>query len=327
MEFNTQPFESMQRATDSPQAVSEVLPDSRILKKELKSRKLIYCICSISIAKRLLVLLSMLYLAAGCVVLGVGLWAGFDKRSFIEYTGWIEDEKVKEKISDIADETPLGRAPILMVILGTIILLLGLLGCGGAANENRCLLTCYAMILLIFMLMEIAAGSAALVYRKEARNYIKAAMKSTLDQYIPSTSREDRGGVSLMWDRIMANYECCGVDNSTDIEHSKHWHAQEYMKIPMACCILRDKMGISPTDAKCAKNPSDENSNMNKGCYNSLAAEVENHSIVPMQILSLSAVCQAMGMVLAFCLCQSITVFKVKELCEYRQKRRARMFK
>jgi tetraspanin-18 len=327
MEFNAQPFQSMQRATDSPQVVSEVLPDSRILKRKLKRRKLIYCVCSFAMAKSLLVLLNILYVAVGCGVLGVGFWAGFDKRSFIDYTGWIEDIKIKEKISDIADETPLGKAPILMVILGAIILLLNLLGCCAAAVESRCLLTCYAMMLLIIMLMEIAAGPAAVFYRNEARNYIKAAMKSTLAEYAHFLSRKDKEGVTLLWNSIMVNYECCGVDNYTDLHHSKNWENPEDPKITIECCILKDTKELVARDSTCIKNPTEENSYMNKGCYNSLAAEVENYNTVPTLILCLLTVSLAMGMILAFCLCQSITAFKVKELCEYRQKRRTRAFK
>jgi hypothetical protein len=320
MEFSDEPFQTMQVVTDSPQ----VPPFSRSMKRKSMKRKLIYCVCSIATAKSLLLLLNLVCIIVGSGVLGVGLWAGFDKRSFIDYTGWVEDKAVKDKISDIADETPLGRAPIILVIFGAMLLILSILGCIAAIGESRCLLTCYAMILLTFMLMEIATAGAAIGYRNEAKDYIKANMKSTLLQYVHPASREDKNGITFMWDRIMANYECCGVDNFTDLEQSKYWITNSTIKIPSACCILRDKKSIFPQDFKCANNPTEENSNMNKGCYNALAAEVENYNTVPMLVVSVLAVGQAMGIILAFSLCQSITVFKVKKLCEYRQRRRSR---
>ena len=52
------------------------------------------------------------------------------------------------------------------------------------------------------------------VYRKQADQHGRALLKRSLSTSY--TSRNSRNTVTLSWDLVMSNMECCGVNNYTD---------------------------------------------------------------------------------------------------------------
>jgi hypothetical protein len=311
----------MQRGSYTPQSFTEVPRGSRILKRDWGLKKLMNHACSVLSARLLLILLNVMLLVAGVLLVSVGMWAALDKRSFVEAIKLINDDLLKEKLNDIVDNTPLGRFSLVLVILGASILTLSLLGYFGAAGERRYLLNCYAMILLIILLLEVAAAYAAVVYKSEAENTIKDAMKTTLNNYLYSIEKSNNSGITLMWDRIMANFECCGVDNSTDFEDAKKWVGASDMVVPDACCLLNNKTTIEVNDTMCTTNPTEENSYKDKGCYDSLAGEIEKHTGIPILIVTLFVLSQALGMVLAYRVCKSALICKAEYLWNFPRSR------
>ena len=64
----------------------------------------------------------------GCSLLGVGIWAKVDERSFAALIG---NDGIMHTIS---------IAAYAIIVLGTIVTFLGFLGCCGAIRENQCML-------------------------------------------------------------------------------------------------------------------------------------------------------------------------------------------
>jgi hypothetical protein len=310
----------MQAGTNMSQMVSKIPPGYLILKKDSKINELVNYICSISLARLLLVLLNAVYIVVGFAVFVAGLWAGFDKRSFVDVTGVIKDEILTSRLNDIADETVLGKASIVIVTLGVIILILSLLGYIAAAGERRGLLTCYAMILLILMMMEVATACATVVYRNEAETTVKDALRALLKKYSHLDARRHRDGLTLMWDRIMANYECCGVYNFTDFQDDSNWMTPGLMVVPKACCILMDKVNIEPNDTACTMKPTVLNSYKDKGCYDALTAELVKHTDIPILTTVVLVLSQVTGIILACRLCQTLLVSTAKDLWGYHKR-------
>lgn len=278
-------------------------------------------VCSVLSARLLLILLNVALLVVGALLFSVGMWAALDKRSFVEAIKLIDEDLLKEKLNDIVDKTPIGKFSLVLIILGASILTLSLLGYFAAAGERRYLLNCYAMILVIILLLEVSAAYAVLVYKRVAEDTIKDAMKTTLNNYGYSVEKSNSNGVTLLWDRIMASFECCGVDNATDFEDAKNWVNATDMVVPDACCFLNDKVTIEVNDTTCTSNPTEENSYKDKGCYDSLAREVEKHTGIPVLIGTLFVLSQALGIVLACRLCKSALIRKVQCLWNVPQSR------
>jgi len=88
-----------------------------------------------------------------------------------------------------------------LIVLGVFLLLIAFFGCCGAAWENRLLLACYFVFLLIILISEIGIGIGASVYKNN----------------LPSTARKAWTKVTNSSRTITQNnMDCCGWDNSTD---------------------------------------------------------------------------------------------------------------
>jgi hypothetical protein len=260
-------------------------------------------------------------LVAGIIVVSAGMWTGFNKLSFVEYFKLINEDLLKEKLNDILDATPIGQFSLVLVILGASIIIISLLGYFAAAGERRYCLNCYAMILLIMLMLEVAASFAAVVYRSEAEDALRDVMKTTLSKYEYSDEKSKSNGITLMWDRIMVNFECCGVVNATDFEDAENWFNVTDMVVPHACCVLKNKVTIEVNDTTCTTNPTEQNSYIAKGCYDSLLARIEKYTGIPILIAAVWILSQAVCISLACSLCKSALIRKAKCLWTYPQSR------
>lgn len=70
-----------------------------------------------------------------------------------------------------------------------------------------------------------------------------------------------------MWNQLMAQFKCCGVNSYSDFEQSQLWlQNKSSRQIPEACCVLADKTLLTPQDLNCPYSPSDINSYYMKVC-------------------------------------------------------------
>lgn len=101
--------------------------------------------------------------------------------------------------------------PVLVLIAGLFIVLLGFLGCCGAMKENSCMLKTYAFIVALLLIAEIVLGIILLVYADQAESTIKKEMLKVFNNY---------GGKDEALTRTIDNTQhdlhCCGVSNYTD---------------------------------------------------------------------------------------------------------------
>ncbi|XP_061826286.1 tetraspanin-18B-like isoform X1 [Nerophis lumbriciformis] len=127
------------------------------------------------------------------------------------------------------------------LILGGVLFLLGIVGCTGAARENKFLLmVSFTVVLLIFVLELICA---ILLYKNLGKLY---------KDYFAKELKENYGENLLFsneWDDIMRDFKCCGVTEYKDFKEEV-W--------PPVCC-----------PNKVNKNCTDEEI-FQKGCYDVL---------------------------------------------------------
>jgi hypothetical protein len=314
------------RGSEIPPLITDIRdmamhPDCAICESGNRRRRLIYCLCSDSLSKNLLLTMNSVFIIISFVVIGIAMWSVFDKRSFVEYAGWVEDEDVIAGLSYIADSTPLGWGPVIVFIFGVIMFLLSFLGMAAAGGERRLLLSCYATILLVILVLEIGLGCSAIAYRPELRQAILKSMKGTLPEYVSVQGRRDVNGLTAMWNRVMINLECCGVESGNDFALKEKFTEPEIVRIPLSCCIYADKKQKKIKYADCSEKLDDKNSNKNKGCYNAIVYEVNKNAKTPFAIFMVLVLSQITAMVLAFCLCQSLTAIQVRRMYGLRERR------
>ena len=102
------------------------------------------------------------------------------------------------------------------------------------------------------------------VYRRQADDGVRTGLKQTITNSY--TTSDYRDPITLTWDLVMSNMECCGVNNYTDFLDARKFTAAAReegigRKVPEACCILQgQKSSLVPADPNCIVSPSVINS-------------------------------------------------------------------
>ncbi len=158
----------------------------------------------------------------------------------------------------------------MLIAAGAFIFLVSFLGYCGAIKESRVLLTAYGLFIIIVAVLQVAFVVVAAINQVKATKFTKDFFHHTLRTYYTTADRKD--AVTLSWDFMMAELECCGVDGHEDFQQAPEFvkyanEAGEGQVVPAACCKLDTQFDLKvfkPQDPKCLTNPSTYNSNMHK---------------------------------------------------------------
>jgi len=165
---------------------------------------------------------------------------------------------------------------IALIILGSIIMFISLLGCCGAKKENACLLTTFSVFLSLVIVAEIGACIAVAVLRAQVESVAQNRMETSMQHYGPIDSL-----VTETWDNLQQEYHCCGVHNYSE------WLNSTFGAIPKSCC----------KDASC------ENQTVTdiytNGCYESLKLSALNNMAAITVGAAILAIIQVVGMWMA----------------------------
>jgi len=273
--------------------------------------------CGATCAKYVLCLFNFAFFVVGSAVLCVGVWLAVDKTSFIHFAHFakftveegVQDE-AKGIIKELTEPTVIEQGAYMLIACGAFIFVLSFLGYCGAIKESRVLLTAYGLFIIIIVLLQIASIVLAAIYSNEAESHTKEFFQHTIRKYY--TTKDRRDAVTLSWDFMMAELQCCGVESSEDfstaIEFIKYTNeANEGQVVPEACCKLEGNTALfKPVDENCIHSPSTTNSYMNNGCYETVYDHlISRLNIVIGVVVGVVAV-QLLGIIFAFCLCHSV---------------------
>ncbi|XP_078586614.1 23 kDa integral membrane protein-like [Branchiostoma floridae x Branchiostoma japonicum] len=99
-----------------------------------------------------------------------------------------------------------------MIAVGVFAILIGFLGCAGAAWENKCLLGAFLVIMGVLALMEIIIGGVALANKHKAENYLKDKIDHISDTPYQNMTVEMKKFVDV----VQTGFRCCGMETVTD---------------------------------------------------------------------------------------------------------------
>jgi hypothetical protein len=249
-------------------------------------------------------------LVAGSLLLGAAIWAAWDKHSFIAFIRLTEDEELSTKLADIAESKTINRHIYVIIVALAFMLFTNYLGYRGASSESTCLLSYYTILLLVILLMEMFAVYLTAAYAFDGENEIKLHLRYSIERYVPEVRKNYKNDMTILWDRIMVNFQCCALNDYQPLERTVVLISNHKNLIPEACCILRDAVKMEPNDTSCVSKPTDDNSYWNNKCYESIAKAIrENIKIntdIVIGIISGLVLSQSLAMILASFLCQSI---------------------
>ncbi|XP_043080474.1 CD63 antigen [Puntigrus tetrazona] len=100
-------------------------------------------------------------------------------------------------------------APLVLIVVGVIIFFIAFFGCCGAWKENQCMITMFAVILSLIIIIEIGAAIAVYVLRGNLPNLLNKGFDTMIAGYNETENRE-------AIDTIQKNFKCCGGNSSDD---------------------------------------------------------------------------------------------------------------
>jgi hypothetical protein len=277
--------------------------------------KSFHAIARISRASSLLKAFNVMFILLGLIIFGIGLWVSFGPSSFIQKQPWIKNKLIKEYVKDLMDISPVDKVPDAFGISGAIIIFVGIVGYIAADGERRYLLNCYVMLLLAVMFMQVAVVSAAIAYQNETDEVIEDFMQNSFKDYKYIKKKELKDGATLMWELIMANLECCGVNNSTDLSKATKKSLEENgMKVPEVCCVMKNKATFEVNSTLCMKDPRIDDSYKDIGCFVKVTDAFAKYMRTPLIIGALFLLSEALALFLACRLCYMLLVRKMIHL-------------
>lgn len=156
--------------------------------------------------KLLMFLMNFLIFVFGAIVFGISLWITFDKHFADKFRDALSQFSTHEIPQEIIDFLAKYQASLwIFIAVGGLIMVVGFLGCCGAACESVLLLTLFLVIVMILAIVQLFG----LVYMQTGQDEFKASVRTVLDK--TSQSAELRKQLSP----LMSAFECCGATKET----------------------------------------------------------------------------------------------------------------
>ncbi|KAK7109614.1 hypothetical protein V1264_013626 [Littorina saxatilis] len=214
------------------------------------------------------------------VGLTVHLNAEFSQKAFSSFVDKL-DEAAKEAgksvdTSDFNIAEVVGSITIVLIVLGLVIAIVAFLGITGATCCVKHVLIVYLVITLVLFLAQLIMLLIFVIDRSVYDDAVKPALKDTIQEEF--TGFEGNDAPSLIWNALMIELKCCGVDSYSDFTGAKKWTDGTKYITPRACC---KKVDTATGDA-CATfaGASDINNNWKTGCYEKLYDYVVSDAVV-----------------------------------------------
>lgn len=155
------------------------------------------------------------------------------------------------------------------------------LGCCGAIKGFRFLHVLYAFIIGAIIVAEIAIIIAFIAYQNKFRTELVSKLQQSITKYYvgPPINNSTANSVSVSWDFIQFNLDCCGAVGASDFLHADNWNPtdpynpSQNLTVPFTCCPINAAKSWTslPTDFSSAENCAVTGNNSSAvGCYDRL---------------------------------------------------------
>ncbi|KAL8604962.1 hypothetical protein ACOMHN_028590 [Nucella lapillus] len=227
--------------------------------------------CTTFIAKLVLGLVNTAVFLVGLAMFIIGLLIHtqpeFSKDSLKSLLGQLESSADKAGVSlDTSDFSVAEVAysfTIALIVVGLFLAGISILGIIAVKYSLKPLLIVYFLITLVLFLAQLTLVLIAAIDRGVFDDAVKPRLKTTIENYYEGFESKDP--TSQIWNGIMIQLQCCGVDSSKDFDKASKWSKMvkgQPVEIPLACCKT-----VS-SNYSCAQTPTDTTtSNKDTGCY------------------------------------------------------------
>ncbi|XP_020827973.1 tetraspanin-36-like [Phascolarctos cinereus] len=170
--------------------------------------------CGMITSKTVLLLLSIIFLAAGATL---GFVGGRFISSFEDFDAFFRDEQIL-------------LPAIIIIIVAGVMLFLGVTGCFVTIKESQIGLRLFLAILLLMFITEAAAFVLGFIYREK----VVAEVQENMDELFQTYGKEKPE--TEMVDFWQSQFRCCGVKNYTDWVNRDWFNRTGNNSVPQSCC-------------------------------------------------------------------------------------------
>ncbi|KAG7276140.1 hypothetical protein CRUP_011816 [Coryphaenoides rupestris] len=180
--------------------------------------------CGIITSKTVLLLLSLMFWAAGAALSYVGAYM---IRSYGNFRDFVEDKYVM-------------IPAVIIICVAVVMFFLGLLGCCATLKESKVGLSLFLIIILVLFAAEVTALTFCFIYQRKINGNIQTSMNDVFVKYDGQSAESDAV------DYLQTELQCCGVYNQTSWK-STPWFTSHNNTVPVSCCK-------NQTDSQCTGN-------------------------------------------------------------------------
>ncbi|CAF1333481.1 unnamed protein product [Adineta steineri] len=209
--------------------------------------------CEMKTIRCIMVLFNIIFFLIGALLLALGIYVMVDPRfqKLKEFLPLNTNPGIEKGLSYLE------MMAIVIIVLGSILLIIGFLGCCGAMKQVKLFLTCYAIIVGLIIVFEIAITIYFIVFQSNFKEkFVPKLQESIKNTYEGPLGLMGSDGpkptpVSLAWDFIMYNFKCCGVEGKSDFDGTIKWNRTNpwgtpslletmAFRYPLTCCPLQN---------------------------------------------------------------------------------------
>ncbi|NWQ69652.1 TSN8 protein, partial [Neopipo cinnamomea] len=163
---------------------------------------------TLNVSQKLLTFLThlcFLLQLCGSIILGVSIWIRVS-----------EDAQQVNACSHTS--TILFAGVDLLIAVGSIIMILGFLGCCGAIKESRCMLLLFFIGLLLILILQVTGGILGAVYKSQTETVLNKTLTNSVNKLQSST--QDSKAFQEKFQKFERKNRCCGL-----LDGPKDWGA------------------------------------------------------------------------------------------------------
>uniref|UniRef100_A0A8C6NJF0 Tetraspanin n=1 Tax=Nothobranchius furzeri TaxID=105023 RepID=A0A8C6NJF0_NOTFU len=172
--------------------------------------------CGITSSKTVLVFLNLIFWAAAGILCYIGAYV------FITYDDY------DHFFEDVYTLIP----AIVIIAVGTLLFIIGLIGCCATIRESSCGLATFAAILLVVFVTECVVVVLGYIYRAKVNAGLQ--VRSCLQRVQRHQhGREGTPGTRRMFFCFL---HCCGIHNYSDWRNTRWFKESKNNSVPVSCC-------------------------------------------------------------------------------------------
>ncbi|XP_015265858.1 PREDICTED: tetraspanin-3 [Gekko japonicus] len=121
---------------------------------------------------------------------------------------------------------------VVIIAVGTLLFIIGLIGCCATIRESRCGLATFVIILLLVFVTEVVVVVLGYIYRAKVEDEVNHSITKVYDAY----NGTNPDAASRAIDYVQRQLHCCGIHDYTDWKTTNWFRETKNNSVPLSCC-------------------------------------------------------------------------------------------